>query len=388
MKNFLYIFLVSSLFIFSCDKEEVSENQKRDFIKFYTNYPEFSAADVVVTDNGYAILGTAKTLEGGTWISLLRTDNLGNSIDSARIYGISGDDGPANIAYCLKALDDGGFGILGSVLNNQTGYRSAYFIRTDANGDTLFTRMISLNGDLVARYFDVSSQGSFYMTGYFDLPGKGHQIWWFGIDDQGNGIRNQRIFGYDYADEGNHLTILPDGRLLIAGFITLADTARAVLIKTDENTIYVNHYESKPVADETGNFVLPLSDIEYLLLSTSGDNSSSSLKLENIQWNNPKPAAAWTRVYNSNDIEFGRRLINDDQSIYILGTTSFSPSNSVISLIRTNLSGEEQSRMEFGSGSKLSAAAFERTNDGGFIITGTNINPEANNTSVALIKIR
>lgn len=386
MKYFLYIILIGSVFV-SCDKDQLSETQKRDFIKFYTNYPEFSAADVAVTADGYAILGTAKTFEGGTWICLLRTDNMGNSIDSAHIYGVSGGDGPANIAYCLKTLEDGGFGILGSVLDNRTGYRSVYFIRTDMRGDTLFTRTISRNGDLEARYFDVSNEGSFYMTGYFDEPGKGHQIWWFGLDAQGNGIRNQRIYGFEFNDEGNHLSILPDGRLLIAGFTTYRDTTRAILIKTDANTIYVTHYESKPVDDETGNFVLPLINDEYLLLSTSGFNSASSLKLEKIQWNT-KADIVWSRIYDSGDIETAKRLKIDDQSIYILGTTSLSQSNSVISLIKTNLSGEEESRLEFGNGSRLSAEAFERTNDGGFIITGTNINPEANNTSVALIKIR
>jgi hypothetical protein len=387
MKNFFFILLIGQVLMFSCDQDEISEIQADNFTKFYSNFPEFTAADVAIANDGYAVLGTATTIDGGTWICLLRIDEFGNSADSARLYGINTGDGPLNKAYCLKPLSDGGFAILGSVYNSFTGYRSAYFIRTDEQGDTLFTRTISRNGDLEARYFDVSSDGSFYMTGYFDEPGNGHQIWWFGIDEQGNNIRNQRVFGFDGMDEGNHLSILPDGRLLIAGFINYLDTTRAVLIKTDVNTIYVTHYESKPIANESGDCVLPLNNNEYLMLCTSGVNSSPSIKLEKIQWT-LKASPVWSKIYNSDDIESARNLFSDEQSIYILGTTSINSSNSVISIIKTNLSGEEQSRMAFGSGSKLSASSFQHTADGGFIIAGTNTHPEVSQSSVALIKIR
>ena len=61
MKQSLIIILFAALCHFSCDKEDISPAQAENFIKFYTNFPEFFAADVVtINPSGYAVLGTAK----------------------------------------------------------------------------------------------------------------------------------------------------------------------------------------------------------------------------------------------------------------------------------------------------------------------------------------
>ena len=33
--------------VFSCDKEDITSVQSESFVKYYTNYPEFTAADVM-----------------------------------------------------------------------------------------------------------------------------------------------------------------------------------------------------------------------------------------------------------------------------------------------------------------------------------------------------
>jgi hypothetical protein len=391
MKSLIYTLFIIPLFILSCDKDDMTDAQSEQFVKFYTTFPEFSAAYAAETGNGYAIVGTAKTLvgEGDTWICLLRTDKFGNSIDSARIYGKSEGGRTENRAFCIKALSDGGFGILGSVFSGHTGFRSVYFIRTDEKGDTLFTRTISRNGDLEAKYFDVSSNGSFYMTGYFDDPLKNHQMWWFGIDSEGRDIRNQRDFGYESDDEGNHLIILSDGRLLISGFTTETATnvKKAVVIRTNQDGLLQAPYvPSSSWENEAAECLIPINNEEFYMLTTFEDASLTQIALRRVNFSNPN--SIWTKTYDSGSPENAKLILSDGQSIFILGTTFINSSNSIISLITTDLSGEEKSRLEFGSGSKLSASSFARTRDGGFIITGTNVHPEVNNTAAALIKTR
>jgi len=388
MKYTLFILLFGLLFMFSCDKDEISDSQADNFVKFYTNYPEFTAADVAVTQDGYAVLGTAKTFDGGTWICLLRTDKFGNTADTARLYGTSAGDNPANIAYCLKPLNDGGFAILGSVGNPVNSNRSVYFIRTNIAGDTLWTRTISGTGNLEARYFNVSGNESFYLTGYYETASDGKEIWWFGIDSEGNDIRNQRIFGFSGNDEGTHLQILPDGRLIITGYITRSSITKVFIIKTDENTVFEALYELPSSVNESGNCVLPLNADEYLLLGTAGSSSGSQMTLKRIRMSDTQQLIMWSRNYESSAAEAGRCLLNDGQSIYILGTTTFGSSNTSITLTSTDQTGNQTGRSVFGQGSKLSASSFQRTADGGFIVAGTNVHPEANNTSIALIKTR
>ena len=128
-----------------------------------------------------------KTTEDSTRICLLRTDEYGNSIDDPRLYGPT----PINKAYCLKALSDG-YAMLGSTLDPETNKYGIYFIRTDNNGDILWTRTIKKTGNIEAKYFEVNNEESFFMTGYCDSVGKGKEIWWFAIDKEGKDIRNQR----------------------------------------------------------------------------------------------------------------------------------------------------------------------------------------------------
>ncbi len=389
MKKFIYILLLIPGIILSCDKDVISDSQSQQFVKFYTGFPEFSAVDVAVTENGYAIAGTAKTLAGeeDTWICLLRIDKFGNSIDSARIYGKSTGGRAENKAFSIKTLDDGGFGILGSVRNNQTGYRSVYFIRTDSNGDTLFTRTISRNGDVEARHFDVSSDESFYLAGYFNDPLKKHEFWWFGIDKSGNDIRNQRTQGFEYDDECNNLAILPDGGLLICGFReTNTGGIRSFIIRTNENTLFLREFEIPATVDENANCVLPLDNNSCLLLVTSENSSGSVIKLMRIDVTAKN--IVWEKSYTSSYPATGIKMMMDDQNIYILGTSMINSTTSLITLLKTDLSGNEIDRIDFGSGSKLMASSFIRTDDGGFIITGTNVHPEVNNTAAALIKTK
>ncbi len=169
MKRNLLIPVFLLFAVFSCDKEDISSVQSESFVKFYTNYPEFTAADVVtLTPSGYAILGTAKVSDLETRICLIRTDAYGNSIDSVRTYGLpSVNNQPIeNRAWCLKAMADEGFAILGSSVSRTTGKKIVYFIRTNSVGDTLWTRTLTQPGDVVAKHFETDSEGSFYMTGY------------------------------------------------------------------------------------------------------------------------------------------------------------------------------------------------------------------------------
>jgi hypothetical protein len=373
--------------MFSCDKEDISTGQKATFIKYFTDFPEFKAADVVVTGTGYAVLGTATTIDNSKYICLIRTDEYGNTTDSIRTYGINNN----NTAWCLKALDDGGYGILGSVINESTGHKAAYFIRTDSEGDTIWTRQFSKkSGDLEAFYFDVSrTTGSFYMTGYYytDSADLKKQIWWVGINESGTTIGNQRSVGFQVSEDvGTHLQILPDDRLVITGYAANVLTSIPFIIKTRENTLFADGWELSGNTGETGNSIQALDDENFLLLTTRSTSGQEQITLKRIHMSQSNHQIEWEKSYDHGTRERGKGLILDGQSCYILSTSAMSSSNSSIAVTSTDAEGLESNHAEFGSGSQLQSSSFKKTSDGGFIITGTNQHAEANNTAITLIK--
>src|SRR4030042_3921701 len=185
-RNFIFLSLLI-LGALACDNLDITPDQTDSFIKFFSNYSVFTGADVkqIGSTGGYVLLGTAETNKAGKQICLIITDEYGNYIDST-FYGFSEDDR----AYCLQVLSDDGFAILGSTEDTVTLKRKAYFIRTNSEGATQWTRVIEGNYDIEVLHFEVAMNGSFYLIGYADtvptVGEKNKEIWLSGLDSDGN----------------------------------------------------------------------------------------------------------------------------------------------------------------------------------------------------------
>jgi hypothetical protein len=388
MKRILFISLLLVLAVISCDKEDVSKSQADSFIKFYRNYSEFTAADVTQNGSGYALLGTAKTNTLGTQICLIRTDEYGNSLDSA-FYGRSLDDH----AYCLKVMDDGGFAILGSSKNPDTEKLEVYFIRTDSEGNIKWSRTIANHTiagirNVEAKHFEINDDGSFIMIGYAENASNVKQIWLGALDKDGiQPYWSPKINPSAKDAEGRHLQILDDGHFVITGTSkNNSANADVYILKTTSSGGLEDSYFLSSAADDEGNCIRILDNDHFLVLSTTKSAAGTDIALNYVSFTIPHQVA-WRKTYSSSGNNIGRSMLLDGSSIYILGTTGTTGTNTAISLITTDASGNQTGRSDFGLGSKLSGSSFEQTSDGGFIIVGTNYH-SAGNVSVALIKTK
>ena len=85
-------------------------------------------------DEGYIMTGGNKNGSGVSDLYLFKTNQDGDILWN-RIYGGSGyEEGE-----CVQITSDGGFIVVGRT-TSQTVYQDIYLIRTDQNGDTLWTR--------------------------------------------------------------------------------------------------------------------------------------------------------------------------------------------------------------------------------------------------------
>ncbi len=91
---------------------------------------------VLTLDSGYAIAGYTNSFgAGGFDFYLIRADSLGDPEWTKTYGGTDWDYGRS-----LVQLDDSGFILVGETYSFGEGNRDAYIIRTDKNGDTLWTR--------------------------------------------------------------------------------------------------------------------------------------------------------------------------------------------------------------------------------------------------------
>jgi hypothetical protein len=390
--------LISILLILlaACDKMDISPSQADSFVKFYNTYSVFSGADVKeIPGKGYAVIGTVESYTSGRQICLIRTDEFGNSLDSARYYGGSLDEQ----AYCLHLLDDAGYALLGSSTNPITSKKEVLFIRTDSTGNILWSRTISGTGNIEAFHFEVSPTGSFIMTGYADTLKSGvvdKDIWLFGLSANGNNIENwprPRLIGGEKDDIGSYLQILSDGRIAITGqsnsYPSSLNSHAFVIITNSIGGVKIPFW-IESATNEAGNCIRTVGDNGFIVVGTSASASSGSAReimMKKVTITASNTQINWEKTYYTGGNNFGQRVIPDDNSLNLLVSIVSSGVNSSLALLTTNLDGSNPKFSFFGDGSQLTGNALEKTLDNGFIITGTNKHSD-NNMSMVLIKLK
>jgi hypothetical protein len=112
-------------------------------------------------DGGYILTGfTGSYGAGGSDVWLIKTDSLGN-IEWSRTYG-GADDDNGNV---VKQTSDGGYIISGWTKSFGAGHRDVYLIKTNANGDTSWTKVYGGPYRDFSRSIQETSDGGFIVGG-------------------------------------------------------------------------------------------------------------------------------------------------------------------------------------------------------------------------------
>ncbi len=385
------ILLASACF----DERDITSVQSESFMKYYNNFPVFTGADVKQTSGaGYALVGTVENTDGTTSICLIRTDEFGNLLDTARYYG----RGLNAKAYCLQVLSDGDYAILGSSVDQTSLKREVLFMRTNSVGNIKWTKRIAISGTHVeAKHFEVDNSGSFIMTGYAEnsVTSSDKQVLVAALDKDGNPLFwSPKKFGAAKDDEGQHLQILGDGSYVITGttwsYPSGTLISHAFIMKVNTSGGSPGFFPIAATDNEKGNCIRVLDDSHFLVTGTVGSSSSiqgSDIMLKRVSLIDFELTSEWSKVFGGTGNDYGQSLLTENGAVQILATTATTGVNSAISLIITDSQGNNPKNTTFGLGTQLSASSLAGTSEGGFIISGTNKLTD-NSISFTLIKTR
>lgn len=395
MNRILSIAILSlTMLVSACfDEKEISSSQAEAFMKYYNNYPVFEGADVKpLSSSGYALIGTVRISDGSTRICLLKTDDYGNLEDSL-YYGA----GMNARAHALQVLSDGGFAILGSADNSVTGMREVYFIRTNGQGDTLWTSRIRHLGDTEAQHFEVTSDGSFVMTGYAQSSSLNNnkEVLLAGLDEDGAPLFwSPKIYGAGKDDEGEYIQILDDGSYVITGttrsYPSGTPYSHAFVAKATVFGGIPGIFTLDASSDEKASCIRVIDNTHFLVLGSTKNpltGNSNDIMLKKVSLSGFSISTEWTRTFGGTGNDYGVSLLAGSGSIQILGTVGTTLLNTAIELIITDNDGNNPRYSIFGLSTELSGTSMERTDDNGFIISGTNKYSD-NSISATLIKTR
>ncbi len=253
------------------------------------------------------------------------------------------------------------------------GWGNVYLIKTNSNGDTIFTKMYGGGYDAYGNDIHKTSDGGFVITGgiYGVNPGYSMDVYLIRTDNEGNELWS-RTYGKYLWDQGNCVRQTIDEGFLIAGWcVDSCSSSNIYFIKTDNNgdtiqtRICGNEY-----LDKAFN-MCQSSDSTYVVVGTAQFDStgSSYVYLIKVDLNGD---SIWSRSYGGIHDDWGADVKRTIDGGYIItgNTRSFGAGRRDVYLIKTNSNGDTIWSKTYGADSQDYGYSVIETSDEGYLVSG------------------
>jgi hypothetical protein len=169
------------------------------------------------SDGGYIVAGqTASFGAGKDDIYLIKTDTYGKAVWSKTFGGYNGDH-----AYSVQQTIDGGYIITGETNSFGLGDFDVYLIKTDVQGNESWKRTYGSKYRDCGRSAVQTTDGGYVIAGSTWRARSGYSaIYLIKTDSNGNELWS-KILGGRYDDNAHSVQITRDGGYIVAGSISL-----------------------------------------------------------------------------------------------------------------------------------------------------------------------
>jgi hypothetical protein len=208
--------------------------------------PDWSTGFYVIqtADNGYMIAGETHSFgEPNGDFRLVKTNANGDSL-WAHTYGKPWEDTP----YCVRQTQDGGYVVVGKSARS-TGIPDVWLVKTSANGDSLWSYTYGVSGDYETGLMVVQTSDGGYTVAACTQCGGGPYIgdaWLIRTDNEGN-VLWSRTYGSGADEATQDFQLTADGGYAIAGLSNAVGNYDVWLLKTGPDPLSVgDHFVFQP----------------------------------------------------------------------------------------------------------------------------------------------
>ena len=240
------------------------------------------------SDGGYIVAGYNAPAQSSITrndIYVIKTNSSGDTIWSKTYGGTDNDEGNS-----VRQTTDGGYIIAGYTRSFGAGSYDVYVIKTNASGDTLWTRTYGGTGDDYGYSVQQTSDGGYIVAGQTSSFGAGgYDVWVIKTNASGDTLWT-RTYGGTGDDYGHSVQQTSDGGYIIGGYTTSfgAGSADVYLIKTDASGDTLWTRTCGGTWDDFGYSVRQTSDKGYIVAGASNQD------VYLIRTNAGVPPVGWT----------------------------------------------------------------------------------------------
>jgi len=322
------------------------------------------------TDGGYIVAGTSGSYpSGNSDVFLLRLDSLG----AIQWFKFPGGNN-LQAGYSVQQTSDGGFIVAGLTDAGGFGGYDVYLMKTDMNGDTLWTKTYGGSDWDFGYHVEETNDNGFIIGGTTYSFGKAEQMYLIKTDANGDTAWT-KTYGGTGQERANCVRQTNDGGYVLVGYTTSygAGGKDLYILKTDVNgdSLWSKTYGSNN--DETGTFADNTSDNGIVFCGYA----------ENYQ--NGKVYAALIKLSNSGSESFATYIAGPDADEYPLVVREtqdggFAYAGYVAGLgagaldyrlVKFDSGGGVQWGKTYGGSKDEVSNSMQTTSEGGFILAGS-----------------
>jgi hypothetical protein len=293
---------------------KIDKNGNKIWDKTFGGRKFDAISSIIKADNGYIIVGDTYSFgegKGDAWV--IKIDKNGNKIWDKTFGGRKFDA----IISIIKA--DNGYIIAGITESFVAGYRDAWIIKIDKNGNKIWDKTFGGSGYDEANAI-IKADNGYIIAGYTDSFGAGSaDVWVIKIDKNGNKIWD-KTFGGRKDDEANAI-IKADNGYIIAGYTYSFGAGKkdAWVIKIDKNGNKIWDKTFGGSSYDDANAIIK-ADNGYIIAgyTASFGAGSADAWIIKIDKNGNK---IWDKTFGGSDWDGADAIIKADNGYIIAGYT-------------------------------------------------------------------
>jgi len=334
------------------------------------------------SDGGYIIAGYTESFGVGLEdIYLIKTDSIGDTMWTKTYGGPSSDYGAA----VLQTLDNG-FIVTGWTYSFGTGACDVYLMKTNSNGDTIWTKTYGGTGYDKAHSFQKTSDNGYIITGVFG-PWYTGDLYLIKVDSIGTTLWT-KTYGGTGLDVGYSVQQTSDSGYIITGCTDSFGSGDLdiylIKINAHGDTLWTKVYGR--TGHDIGCSVKQTPDGGYIVAGFT-ETQSGYTDIYLIRTNEDGDSL-WTKVYGAQYYDFCNSMIQPTEGEFVLAGLAESSSAPLgdFYLAKIDSNGNVLWERTYGGTDTEEAISVQITSDGGYIMVGYTKSFGAGSYDVWLVK--